>query len=183
MIFKPKNDTKVVVFVCLRVHVCMHMCSLAYACICGSHRSTSSIYLYYFHINFWDKVIHWTSNIPFLLYCLASEPLVSSFLSFRSPLNPSSVLSDDSKDILVWLCFMWVLEIQKSGLLISQQAVYILRHILNSKSMRTLIWLSSLRTFYYAKLLCTGCSNASFSPYNCLAFCLKMTEPHWMRKT
>lgn len=129
---------------CMHMCTCMHACNLACACICGSHRSTSSIYLYLLHISFWDKVYHWNSNFPFLLDCLASEPLVSSCLSSRPPLNLSSLLSADSIDILVWLCFMWVLGSKNQVFVLCQHAVYALKHCLNPKSMQTLVWLSSL---------------------------------------
>lgn len=95
--------------------------------------------------------------------------------------HPCSVLTVKTYWYDFVLCESW--RSKNQVFLFSQQALYILRHYLNPKSMQTLIWLSSLRTFYYAKLLYTSCSKASFSPYNCLAFCLKMDEPHWTRKT
>lgn len=166
------------------VCVCMHVCTCAVLCVHAYVEATGQLLVSIFVISrqFLRQGYWLTLRLHVSAGLFGREPLVSSFLSFRSPLNPHtcSVLTVKTYWYDYVLCEPW--RSKNQVFLLSQQAVYILRQ-LNPKSMQTLIWLSSLRTFYYAKLLYTGCSNVSFFSYNCLAFCLKMAEPYWMRKT
>lgn len=170
---------------CMCVYVCMHVCTCAilhvHAYVEATGQLLVSIFIIFTSI-FETRLLTdpQTSHFCWTVWPMSLWYPPFSVSDLPSTPHPCSVLTAKTYSYDYVLC-----ESQRSKnqvFLLSQQAVQILRG-LNPKSMQTLIWLSSLRTFYYAKLLYTGCSNISFFFYNCLAFCLKMAEPHWMRKT